>query len=568
MCTDRPPTSRLLSIALLIGFNLNINAQITDWANQLGGAFPDYGRSSATDDNGNVYTLGSFVVDADLDPGDSVFTLTSAGGYDIFISKSNASGDFLWAVQLGGPGDDFGFHMTTDAMGNIYTTGTFTGTADFDPGSGSHALSSQGSEDVFICKLDALGNFIWVKQFGGAGADFGYSIALDAVGNVLTTGTFTGTVDFDPGIGTFELISAGFMDAFISKLDPSGNYLWAKQLGGSGDDFGRSIALDNSGNVFTTGRFWATADFDPGSGIYNLTSFGDYDVFISKLDPLGEFIWAKQFGGSNRDIGYSVTTDLEGNVYTTGQFAGTVDFDPLSGLFILTSNGDFDVFTSKSDASGNVAWAKKLGGIGTDIGYAITVDHLGNVYTTGQFWGTGDFDPGSNLFNLVSNGSSDVFISHLSAQGTFVWAQHFGGVSDDIGYSIILNDSGSLFTTGIFEDVVDFDPGSNALNLISNGGSDVFVHRMNTISVALVENNYLEGISVYPNPTEGELKIDLGLYHPTIMVKVYNSIGQEICQRFYHDKDRIELTIEGDRGLYAVTLGLSETTVPFTVLKE
>ena len=122
----------------------------------------------------------------------------------------------------------------------------------------------------------------WAKSMGGADRDYGSSIALDGSGNVYTTGFFEGTSDFDPGAGVFNLTSAGSVDIFVSKLDASGNFVWAKAMGGANLDVGYSIALDGSGNVYTTGYFFGTSDFDPGAGVANLTSAGIYDIFVAK----------------------------------------------------------------------------------------------------------------------------------------------------------------------------------------------------------------------------------------------------------------------------------------------
>jgi len=192
------------------------------------------------------------------------------------------------------------------------------------------------------------------SKWGGTSHDGGNSIALDAFGNVYTTGHFEGTADIDPGAGVFNLTSAGLYDIFISKLDASGNFAWAKAMGGAGYEYGLSIALDADGNVYTTGGFFsATVDFDPGGGVLNLTSAGGYDIFISKLDASGNFAWAKAMGGTTRDQAGSIALDDSGNVYTTGYFHDTPDFDPGAGVFNLTSAGNSDIFVHKmSQATG------------------------------------------------------------------------------------------------------------------------------------------------------------------------------------------------------------------------
>ena len=248
--------------------------------------------------------------------------------------------NFEWAKAYGGTFFDYGNSITVDNSGNVYTTGSFVGTADFDPGAGTFNLTSAGGTDVFIQKLDASGNLLWAKAFGGTSTDQSNSITVDASGNVYATGNFKGTVDFDPGAGTFNLTSAGsYDDFFVQKLDASGNFLWAKAFGGTSTDQSNSITVDASGNVYTTGSFGYTVDFDPGAGTFNLTSAGGADVFIQKLDASGNFIWAKAFGGTSTDQSNSITVDASGNVYTTGGFGNTVDFDPGAGTFILNLNG-------------------------------------------------------------------------------------------------------------------------------------------------------------------------------------------------------------------------------------
>jgi len=207
---------------------------------------------------------------------------------------------------MGGFSSDYSPSIAVDGSGNVYTTGYFQGTADFDPSAGIFNMTSAGGTDIVVSKLDLLGNFVWAKQMGGALNDRGYSIAVDGSGNVYTTGYFQDTVDFDPGPGTFNMTSAGLEDIFVSKLDLLGDFVWTKQMGGTSDDNSNSIAVDGSGNVYTTGRFFGTADFNPGAGIFMLTSAGNWDIFISKLDLLGNFVWAKQMGGISLDKGTSI----------------------------------------------------------------------------------------------------------------------------------------------------------------------------------------------------------------------------------------------------------------------
>jgi len=449
-----------------------------EWAKQMGGTSWDVGYSITTDACGNVYTTGYFNGTADFDPGAGTTNLTSAGQNDIFIQKLDTAGNLLWAKQMGGTFNDYGYSITTDANGNVYTTGYFMDTIDFDPGTGTFNLTSAGWWDIFIQKLDSAGNLLWAKQMGGTSHDYGHSIATDAGGNVYTTGLFSGTADFDPGTGTANLTSAGGYDIFIQKLDTSGNLIWVKQMGGNLDDYGRSISIDASSNVYTTGLFMGTSDFDPGTGIVNLTSAGYNDIFIQKLDTAGNLLWVKQMGGTSSECGRSISIDASSNVYTTGWFTGTSDFDPGAGTFNLISTNSYDIFIQKLDSGGNLLWVKQMGGTSNDYGHSITTDAGGNVYTTGRFEGTANFDPGTGTVNLTSAGSDDIFIQKLDSNGIFLWVKQMGGNSDDFGNSITTNAGGNIYTTGFFRGTADFDPGNGITNLTSAGNEDIFIQKL------------------------------------------------------------------------------------------
>jgi len=390
-----------------------------------------------------------------------------------FVAPSaNAWSSAQTAVSVfGGNSHTFNSSVAVDSSGNVYTTGGFLGTVDFDPGSGTLNLMSAGGSDVFVSKLSSSGNLIWAKRFGGTSDDVGRSLAIDSSGNVYITGFFKGT-------GTFDLTSAGFDDIFVSKLDSSGNLIWAKKFGGSLSDYGLAATVDSSGNVYTTGYFEDTVDFDPSSGTLNLMSAGRSDVFVSKLDSSGNLIWAKKFGGTSGDVAYAIKVDSTGNVYTTGAFEGTVDFDPSDQTSNLTSAGVEDIFVSKLDSSGNLTWAKKFGGSLTDYGLAATVDSSGNVYTTGFFQGTVDFDPSDQTLNLTSTDGNDVFVSKLNSSGSLIWAKKFGGNLTQVGYSLAGDSSGNVYASGSFQETVDFDPSDVTTNFSAQGSTDVFVLKL------------------------------------------------------------------------------------------
>lgn len=458
------------------------------WAKSVGGTLDDIGQNIFVDLDENVYTTGYFNDTVDFDPGPGNFPLTSEGNADIFISKLDRSGNLIWAKNIGGAFDDEGYGIFVDSMGNVYTTGYFQGTVDFDPNGGGENLSSEGSSDIFISKLDSNGNFVDAWALGGTADDYGFGIFLDPSGNIYTTGYFKNTLYFNPGGVNTNLSSASMNveDIFISKLNSNGTFAWAKGIGGTNADVGLGISAFSSGNVYITGWFQGSVDFDrdnthAGNTDILISNNVSYDIFVTKLNSGGNYVWAKAMGGSSEDIGQAVAVDRLGNVYTTGWFNGTADFDPASGTsFNLVNTGiASDIFVSKLNSNGNFLWAKAMGGVSSaDVGFGIAVDGTGNVYTTGSFQGTVDFDPGTGTFNLTSAGNEDIFISKLYSNGDFAWVKGIGGNSVDYGYDVFVDRLGAVYTIGYFQGTADFDPGSGTYNLISNGFEDIFIHKL------------------------------------------------------------------------------------------
>jgi hypothetical protein len=327
----------------------------------------------------------------------------------------------------------------------------------------------------------------WEKKMGSLYLDNGLSIAVSAAGDVYTTGGFQGTTDFDPGPGVYNFFVSTFgnvTNLFISKLDASGNFVWAKSIGNEQNGaIGHGIRLDHSGSIYVTGIYGDTLDLDPdSSGVYNMISNGSSAAFILKLDSTGKFIWARQLDGPDMEESYGISLDEKANVYTFGTFSGIVDFNPDSNLvFLMTASSSQDNFICKIDSGGNFIWAKQFSGNSAMEGNSIVADNDGDVYTTGWFQDTVDFDPGPGVANLISPNNQDIFISKLDSAGNFVWAKSVGGPASDHGRGISLDDSGFVYCTGEFIGTADFDPGVGIRNLISDGTSlDAFVLKLNS----------------------------------------------------------------------------------------
>lgn len=507
----------LLSFALfIIGGSAHAQAPYFGYA----GAFANpsttnvaVSTSVAVDNAGNTYSAGYFSGTIDFDPGAGVSTLTVNGNQDIYVTKTDASGALVWARSFGGSGQDRGTGVAVDETGNVYLSGVFFGTVDFDPGTGTSNITAvPASGEGCIVKLDAGGNFVWANATSTSSGGICNAVTVDALGQVYIAGSFSGTGDFDPGAGTANLTSAGGADAFAWKLSSSGSYIWAKRWGGTGIDVGSSIAVDPSGNVIAAGTFLSTVDFDPGAGTANLatngTGTGGSDIFINKLDAAGDYVWARRIGGNGSDNGRGVAVDAGGNVYITGgiQGPGNVAAPGVSLLAYPTTNGgSIDGVVVKFNAAGAFQWFRTLGGNAADISNGIAVDASGNVYTTGSFNGTADFDPGAGAANVTSAGSADIFVSKLDNAGTYIWAKGFGSTASDVGAGIAADGEGNVYTVGNFLGNVNFDPNGSAVLTSSGPGtaSSAFLQKLSNCSstsiASATSNNTLSTLPINGN---------------------------------------------------------------------
>jgi hypothetical protein len=457
------------------------------FAHGFGSTGREVGYSVVADSQGNVYMTGEFRNTVDFDPGPAVVNLvgqSSERPYTV-IAKYSATGSLVWAKSLSSSNMNWGRDLALDAAGNLWVTGLFFAATDFDPGVGQVVITPRGGGvENYLLKLDADGNYLTAGAFQGG--LFG-GVAADAAGNVYLTGQFGGAADLDPGLGVASFTSRStYPDAFISKLDSEGNLIWAKTFGGPvnnfNGDYGQDIAVDDQGSPYVTGVFLGTVDFDPGPGTAPRSSTETSAIFTTKFDTNGDFQWVAVIdspGTTPEDI----AVDAQGNVVVTGALYATVDFDPGAGVFHLTApSGFFGAYVTKLTAAGSFQWAKQLGGLsnGGTYGYGLTLGPSGDIYSTGQFSGTGDFDPGAASFTLASAGSIDVYVSKLASDGSFVSARRIGGTGLDRGRSVAANDAGVVFVTGQFNGTADFDPGADTVERTSAGSDDIFLVKLFT----------------------------------------------------------------------------------------
>ena len=403
----------------------------------------------------------------------------------VFLNIKCFAQNVEWAFGFVGNGNEEGHAIALDDAGNTYLTGRFQGTVDFDPSpGGTFNLTSQGSTDIFIQKLDSQGNFVWAKSFGGSLIDEGLDIVVTSSNEIVIAGTFTLTVDFDPGPGTFNLNAPSDGRIFLLKLDSSGNFVWAKAIGGSSYYDGNvnierhSLDIDDNDNLFLIGDFDDSPDFDPSASTLNLTSNGSKDVFIISLDNSGNLIWVKSFGGTDRDLPIGISIDGSGNIITAGEFESTtIDLDPGSGTFNISATENVNSFVQKLDANGNFLWALSYGdGDQSERVKIMTTDSSNSIYLVGNVLFTTDFDPGPSVFNLnSSSGSTETYVMKLDASGMFEWAGVYSAY-DDLG-ALSTDNQNNLYISGNFSGFVSFDIASAGNSLNSIGSIDGYISK-------------------------------------------------------------------------------------------
>lgn len=565
---------KVLFIVLIL-ISVSGYSQYYSWVNAIAGSMNETGTSVQMDASGNKYVIGYFEGTVDFDPGAGTTTLMAAGSSnDIFIAKYNNIGALVWVNGIGDTGDDQAYNLQINSNGDLFVTGVFEGTVDFDGGPGTTTVTSAGSQDIFIAKYSNSGSCIWAKAMGGINADYGSALQIDASDNVYCTGYFQGEADFNPGPATNTLNAFSLLYAYVAKYDNNGNYVWAFAIDGGGNSLGKSIQLDASGNVYVAGDFLGGPDFNPSVSSNTILSNGIYDVFFAKYDNSGNYIMAKGFGGATEDLVHSMKLDATGKIYLTGEFKGNVDFNPGAGTNTINALGGLDIFIASFDNSGAYLWANGIGGMGDESGKSIQADAAGNLYVTGYFQNAVDFDPGAGDQTLNSAGVNDIFMAKYSSTGTYSWAVSMGGTGEDMGNAIYADAAGNTCLTGVFSNTVDFDPGLNTTNITAIGGKDVFLAGYAAVLInvglnELKENNMM--LYSYPNPftQESTLTFEL-LSEATVTIKIFNSIGKEIklIENNRLNKGNYQYQIDvNEPGVYFVNSVINDVNSNFKIIK-
>jgi hypothetical protein len=392
------------------------------WVYSLGGTGAEIPHAiAATPDGGTIvvgYGSGGGVCGGRV--------LSGPGGRDVLLVKLSAGGTCEWAHLIGGPEDDEARAVAVAPDGSVVVAGLFRGTADFNPGGGAALLVSRGSSDAFVARYTSGGTFAGMAQGGGPEDDLFSGVMVSPNGDVTVAGEIRGSTTFGSTLAPAVLVSVGGSDIAIARYTDLFGLLWAARAGGVAQDRASALAPDGNGDVMLTGTFEGTADLDPSAGSALVVSQGASDVFVARYSQ-GSGEWggvALAFGGLGSEGVTAIRQHISGRILLTGWFQQTVDFDPGSGgrLAIAKGTGGAgDAFALALTSNADFAWLATAGGVVggeglISIGYGLSLDNQGTVWTTGRFYGRSDFDPAETATELTAIGESDTFVSRYNVE--------------------------------------------------------------------------------------------------------------------------------------------------------
>lgn len=426
------------------------------------------GVAVTIDKNSNFLTTGYYDDTTDFDPRegcDYQDIRRTKGNNDIFLTKFNSNGSYAWTYTVGGTGDDRPSDVITDSLGNIYVTGYFSGSVDFDPTDTVETYTASGTNDTFITKIGSDGTYEWTYVVSGDNSDQSTSIAIDRQNNLYITGFHISTaVDFDGSDSEVIIPAKGSMDTYILKITSNKQYVWAKTLGGTDYNIDSSdIAVDDEGNVFVTGGFSNPfglshpMDFDYSSGEdLHQSNSNTSDIFLTKIGTNGDYRWSTTWGNDDAEKGMALTTDSNNIIYLSGYYNSALTINSTT----LAAHGSTDTFLIKVLPDKSVSWAMGFGGTASDYPENVLLDSNNTLYISGGMGNTVDFDPGeeSDIKGIEGN-SNQIFLTGVKTDMSYVDTYTWSSGSEWLSLSgMALNSTGGIALVGECGGLVDFDP--------------------------------------------------------------------------------------------------------------
>jgi len=429
---------------LLLAFNL-IAQPTRSWGTYYGGNQTDVTLSIATDASINVSVCGHSGSFMDIASIGSQQT-NNAGLVDAFVAKFDSAGVRQWGTYFGGPSNDQANFVCFDGIGNIYIAGNTSSSVSIST-AGCHQQTYGGNQDAFLAKYNSAGVLQWATYYGGSGLEIGWSVAVDASGNVYLTGR-TSSVDSISTAGSHQVsFGGGISDGFITKFNSAGVRQWGTYYGGILDDYGRNVDLDMSGNVYITGYSSSTSAISTiGSHQVNIGGGLSGDAYLVKFNGSGVRLWATYYGGSGNDDGRSIALDQYGNIYLAGTTVSTNNISTL-GCHQFIIGGSGDAFLVKFDNSGVRQWGTYNGGSSIDGVCNVSVDSLDNVFLSGDAFSANGFTT-AGCYQQINGGLFDAFATKFSGVGVRVWGTYYGGATSDRGFAMCVDLFGNFYLGG------------------------------------------------------------------------------------------------------------------------
>lgn len=442
------------------------------WLKNIGGSGRVDGKAISVDVNYNVYVAGYFTQTADFDPGAGTANRTSTGDVNTFVVKLTAAGNFAFVATTGAATGDHSLDLALDPAGAPVVAGSFTGSADFDPGPGTATRNAGATTNAFVWKLTQLGTFVYASTVAGE-QNTGNGLAVEASGNAILVGEYDGAVDFDPSAsGTVG--QPGFYGAYVLKLDAAGQFVNVAFL--DGNAYLADVDVDSEGNIYSAGLLYQdVVDFDPNAGSSLVADFNNGLYFVWKLTAAGNLDYVSAFSSDATSFGfaniYQIVVDPFDRAMVVGDYFGVLDFDPLTGNQILDAGFSSDAFMWQIDALGNFLQVTVASDNGTAAGQAsahgaaLTPDN--NAVMTGPFEGTVEFDPNSPVEEKVAAGNSDLYLAEYKTVGgvKFIQVSATGAAGNvgDAGHSVAVDSLGNYYVAGEYSGTADFDSGPAAV---------------------------------------------------------------------------------------------------------
>lgn len=455
------------SAATIVKYDTN---GVVQWLTRVDSGSSDIGYGIVADSSGNVYVTGQAATGSTTitmyNADGTTFGTFGSNGADAFLAKYDTNGTGQWLTRIGAGGSQIGYAITIDSSSNVYVAGSAaTATAyNSDGTTFATTLTDAGGGDAFLVKYNSSGFVQWIAKVASTGADIGYGVSIDSSGNVFITGTnAVGPVTAFSSNGTAfgtTLQNVGGNDAFLVEYNSLGTVQWLTRLGSTGADRANSVYVDSNGDVITTGFFTGGSLGIYGQGVSlfsTLPNSGGTDAFVIKYNPNGAPQWAARIASTGDDIGYAVASTSSGDIYVTGQGGSAANItafnaDGSSFATTLVNIGGNDAFLIKYDTNGVVQWVTKLASTGTDIGFGVATDAIGNVIVCGQMGSSLQFiaynSDGSAFATTMTSSQIDGFIVKYDSSGFVQWVARISSGVADYAYAVTCDSSNNIYVGG------------------------------------------------------------------------------------------------------------------------